>query len=238
MDGAPPPNSMKHAGREIVLNAPSSQTLELKGSGVAGAAGWLEFNWEPVDKGATELEIRARIVSTSAALGIEPIVRWFTEIGHGDQTWRDPPPVLPIIVGSPYLEYGLPGRGMSWRVTARQFRVGFRTQGTLGGAAVADVSVQVSALPGWGAFWPVYPYQQLAVPFSAVQQPFPITAREWRLQTLTGVPLAPGAIAIRLIGINGGLLAVVDGAEFAEYRPIPHLAAGWVAAAACEAAYR
>lgn len=234
---------MKQGGRTIVLDAPSSQTLILKGSEVAAlaagtVAGWVDFNWTPQDKGASEVEIRARIVSTSAVLGIEPIVRWYAEFGHGDQTWRDPTPVLPSIAGSPYLDYGLPGRGMSWRITARQFKIGFRTQGTLGGAAVAETRIQVSALPGWGAFWPVYPYQQLAVPFSAVQQPFPITAREWRLQTLTGVAIAPGAIAITLIGINGGLIAVVDAALFAEYRPIPHLAAGWVAAAACEAAYR
>ena len=94
-------------------------------------------------------------------------------------------------------------------------------------------------LPSWGAFWPVYPYQHLAVPFGAtVQQPFPITAREFKLTDLASLPLALGAVSTTLIGINGGLLSVQDGALYADWVPVPHLAAGIVVTAACELAFR
>ena len=110
MDGDNFPNSIAQAGRVIELRAPSSQTLDLQGSGVPGAVGAVVIEWSPQDRGATEVEIRARIVSTTATLGIEPLVRWFSEIGHGDQVWREPTPVLPIITGSPYLDYSVGGK--------------------------------------------------------------------------------------------------------------------------------
>jgi len=238
MDGATYHNSISQAGRVITLRGPSSQTLDLQGSGAAGAVASTVLEWAPEDRGASEVEIRARIVSTTALLGIEPIVRWFSEIGHGDQVWREPTPVLPVIAGAPYLDYGLPARGMSWRVTSRQFRIGFHNQGTLGGAPVVRTTVQVSVLPAWGAFWPVYPYQHLAVPFLGHQQPFPITAREFKLTDLAGLPLALLAVSTTLIGLNGGLLSVQDGALYADWTPVPHLAAGITCTAACELNFR
>ncbi len=231
-------DQMRQAGRVIELNGPSSQLLTLQGSGASGAIGFEVLAWDPKDHGATEMEVRARITSTSAALGIEPIVRWFMEIGHGDATLREATPVLPIIVGSPYLDYGLPARGMSWRVTARQFRIGFRCQGSLGGAPITETKVQVSVLPGWGAFSPRYPYTHLALPFTAQQQQFPITAREFKMTDLAGLPLALAAVSTTLVGINGGLLSVQDGALYADWTPIPYLAAGIVCSAVCELAYR
>lgn len=225
-----------HGGKPIILNAPASQILELEGSGVDATA--KELVWEPKDKQSNELEVRARLVSSSGLIGDIPIVRWFCETSHGDSVYREPQPTLPIIAGTPVVNHSLPARGMSFRVTARQFRIGFVNQGMITGAPLLRTKIQVSILPGWGAFPPLYPYQQIVFPIGGVQQPFPTTGREWRLTDITGLPLAPAAVAIVFVGVLGALFGASDGALFADYHPIPHDAAAFVASAPCYVSYR
>ncbi len=230
------PWRIAHGGKPIILNGPASQILELEGSGEEATA--KELTWEPKDKQANEIEIRARLVSTSGNIGEIPIVRWFSETSHGDSVWREPPDVMPIISGTPYVEHSLPARGFSIRVTARQFRIGFRNQSMITGAPLERTKVQVSILPGWGAFPPIYPYQQICFPVVDVQQPFPITPREWKLTDITGQPLALGAVAIVFAGIIGGVFGATDGALYADFGPIPHDAAAFLASAPCYVSYR
>ena len=231
------PWQVNHGAKPIVLNGPASQILELEGSGAEATA--KELTWEPKDKQANEIEVRARLVSTSGNIGDIPIVRWFSITSHGDSVWREPPDVMPIISGTPYVNHSLPARGFSFRVTARQFRIGFVNQGMITGAPLDRTKVQVSILPGWGAFPPSYPYQQIVFPFGAtVQQPFPITPREWKLTDITGQPLALGAVAITFAGIIGGLFGATDGALYADFSPIPHDAAAFLASAPCYVSYR
>jgi hypothetical protein len=231
------PWRIHHGGKAILLNGPASQSLDLEGSGAEATA--KELVWEPKNKQANEIEVRARLVSSSGNIGDIPIVRWFSETSHGDSVWREPAPTLPIIAGTPVVDHSLPARGMSFRVTARQFRIGFRNQGMITGAPLVRTKVQVSILPGWGAFPPIYPYQQIVLPFGAtVQQPFPITAREWKLTDITGQPLALGAVAITFVGILGALFGITDAALYDDFAPIPHDAAAFVASAPCYVSYR
>lgn len=226
------PWRIRHGGKAILLNGPASQNLDLEGTGAK------ELTWEPKDKQANEIEVRARLVSSSGLIGDVPIVRWFSETSHGDAVWTEPAETLPIISGTPVVDHSLPARGFSFRVTARQFRIGFRNQGMITGAPLVRTKVQVSILPGWGAFPPIYPYQQIVFPFAGVQQPFPITAREWKLTDATGKPLALGAIAIVFVGILGALFGATDGAIYDDFGPIPHDAASFVASGGCYVSYR
>jgi len=223
---------LAHHGQVIVLRSPVSQLLDLQGTGQVLLA------WEPDDHGAAEVEVRARIVGTSAGLGDIPIVRWSTVTSHGDSAWTEPQPALALVAGTPMLEYSLPARGMSWRVTSREFRIAFRNQGLITGAPLTQSTIHVSFLPGWGAFSPLYPYQHIALPVGGVQQPFPITAREWKLTDFVGLPLAPAAVGILFVGVMGALFGATDGAAFADFRPIPHDAAAFVAGSLVYASYR
>lgn len=228
---------LDHAGRTITLRGPASQNLNLEGSGLV-AIGHQVLAWEPDNREANEIEIRARMLSTDAIIGSIPVVRWFSEIGHGDAVWREPQPALPIVQGTPITEYSLPARGMVWRTTSREFRIGFRLQGVLAGPAPTKATIQVTILPGWGLLWPTYPYQHIVFPTAGIVTGFPMTAREWRLTDAVGRPLAPAAVSVTFVGIVGALFGVSDGALFDDWRPLPHDAVGFSASAPCFVSYR
>jgi len=165
-------------------------------------------------------------------------VRWFTETGHGNDVWREPAYPLPVIGGTRSVEYSLPARGMVWRSASRQFRIGFRNAGTITGGVVDQTIVQVTVLPVYGAKSPTYPYQHLAQPGAAIQQVFPMTAREWRLRDSTGLPIAVGAISITFVGALGALFGPVDASLLSEYTSLPHDAAAWLTDSLVYADYR
>lgn len=225
-------HQVEHAGRVIRLNGPGSQLLTLQGTGE------VTFEWAPKTRSANDLEIRARMMKATGGIGSFPVVRWRIEVGHGSAAWSEPQPALPVVAGEPMLNYSLPARGMAWRVTSRWIRLFFANQGTIVGGALEETIVQVTVLPTWSAFWPLYPYQHLAFPVIGVQQPFPLTAREWRLRDSQGQPVAVGAISIIFVGLLGGTFGVTDAALFKDYGPIPHEAVAWRAALPVYADYR
>ena len=228
-----PAQQIVHAGRVIKLSGPGSQNLKLQGTGE------VLFAWEPADRSANDLELRARIVSASGGIGSIPVVRWKTEIGHGSAAWVEPQPSFQDVAGSPMLNYSLPARGMAWHVTTRWFRIAFANQGTLVGGVLEESTVQVTVLPTWSAAgWALYPYSHLAFPVAGVQQPFPMTAREWRLRDSQGQPIAVGAISILFVGLLGALFGVTDAALFKDYGPIPHEAVAFDSDAPVYADYR
>ena len=208
------------------MNGPASQNLILQGDALENS---IILAYEPKNKEAAELEIRARLVAADGAIGEIPVVRWFTETSHGDAVWREPQPTFPIVSGTPVLSYSLPARGMTWRTAARQWRIGFRNQSMITGAPLLLSTVQVTVLPVWGAWVDRYPYTHLALPVAGVVQPYPLTAREWRLRDAFGLPLALGAASIIQNGLLGALFGPTDGALFSDFSPIPHDAAGWAA---------
>lgn len=211
-------DAIEHGGHLIKLAGPGSQELNVQGAVQATV-----FAWEPKTRSAHELDVRARIVDAGGVLGDIPVVRWFSEIGHGDAVDRDPEPAFPIVAGTLMQNYSLPARGMSWRTPARQFRIGFQNISMLTGAPLTRTKIKVSVLPVWGAYTGVFPYQTLQGPVVAgVQFPFPLTAREFKLTDAFGLPLALGVVTVIFIGLLGALFGPVDGSFYADWRPIPH----------------
>jgi len=234
----PGTTEMRHAGRTITLRAPASQELQLQGTGA------LQLVWEPLDRDAQDLELRARLVDTKMPVGEVPVVQWKCETAHGDAVWSEPQPQFRSGLAAGILvdEFTLPARGMSWRVNAREFRISISAQPSLSEEPVEPTQsvVKVSILPGWGANAPIYPYQQL-VRANGKGKVFPITSREWRLMDFHGLPLAVGAILVRFLAVNStviGPIAGVDAALFGDFRPVPHDAASFQVDFTCYAAYR
>lgn len=221
-------------GRSAVeLSGPSSQILRFS-TGMT-----LPFSWAPVDRRQCEVELRARMVGVSSdALGAVPVVRWRMQLGHGRSVWPEPPPVPAFIAGSPMHEYTLPARGMILRLNVRELKLLLRLAPPIGGPDIASVDVELSVQPCWGMLVPQVPYAHWALAGAGFQQPHPMEAREWRLTDLAGLPLAPGAVGIVQLGIAGALFGAADGASYADYRPVPHDAAGWTCDADCYAYYR
>lgn len=222
---------MTYAGAEskLGLRGPSGQILRLAPTGKT-----LQIAWETLERRQCEVEIRARMVEAQGTgdpppLGLIPIVRMRAELGHGKVVWRDPSDPFAIIAGAAFQHYSLPARGAVWRLNVREFRLAFTLLPPLSGADFASVSVQVSVQPCLGMPLPLFPYADLAFPVGpTIQHAFPMEAREWRLADATGLPLAPAAVGITFAGINGALFGPIDGASVADYRPIPHEAAGWL----------
>ena len=226
---------MDYAGGEacVDLRGPSGVSLNL--SGFASK----QIAWEPVKRGQMELEVRARIVGTSAIIGSIPIVRWDMELGHGKNVYREPNPALPQIAGTPMLKYSLPARGMIFRINARELRLFFELQGPLAGVPIPELAIRVSIMPCLGAWCPCPIHQAIAFPFAGVQQPFPAEAREWKLTNEAGLPIVgQPALSVLFVGVAGALFAPTAANQFQDWSPIPHDAAGWVASSLLYAAYR
>jgi hypothetical protein len=220
--------------RMVTLGSPSSQQLTLQGIGPKVIA------WEPQGKEAFEVEVRARIMSNNAASEEFPVVRWWTETSAGNAVWKERFPTRPE---TPQTEdFRIPARGMVWRTGARQFRIAFYADGTVANtAALINAVLQVSILPVWGTTVDTYPYQD-GGPFSGADpkaHPFPITAREWKLQTAQGIPMVLGAVPfIGFLGVNGVLYFGADASFYGDWQPIPFEAVGWAAGPDTYAAYR
>lgn len=219
--------------RMVELSGPSSQEFELHGKGQQVIA------WEPGGSEAFELEIRARLLSNSAANEDIPVVRFSVEASAGNAVWSEPPKERPGTV--PYGAFAVPARGMAFRVAARQFRITFFVAGQNSGTTIAKSSLLVTMLPVWSGKLDVYPYSATVQPTGGTTvNVFPMTAREWRVLDQAGRPFVPAIQTISLLGVNGVVFApAVDAADYADWQPIPHDAAAWGASAnAMYAAYR
>ena len=229
-----------HAGRVVKLTAPASQQLKLQGDGSIG------INWDPEDKAAMQVEVRARVESTSVPVDEIPLIRWSSEVTHGHAVWTEPAQTQKELAQLvPSLDYALPGRGMVWRTSSRRFTITFRNAGELGtGDDIASSKLLVSILPVWGGLVDVYPYAHVSqnIPASNLQRNvFPMTAREWRLMTVLGRPVTAAAIDIQLSGVTGQPLpggGSVDAADYSDWQPIPFDAAFWIPNGTVYAAYR
>lgn len=221
-------------GRMVSLGSPSSQQLTLQGIGPKVIA------WEPTGKEAFEVEVRARIMSNSAAAEDFPIVRWWTETSAGNAVWKER---FPTPTDTPMSEdFRIPARGMVWRTGARQFRIAFYADGVVANqSAIINAVLQVTILPVEGTHVDKYPYQDGGPLDDADPRyhPFPITAREWKLSTLAGVPFLLGVIpSVPLIALNGVPIPGADASLYGDWQPIPFEAAGWAGPDGTYAAYR
>lgn len=218
----------------VPRQGPTGATLRIRG----GTGAEQHVEWAPMDRRQYEVEIRARLMVCNCALGQIPIVRVKTELGHAEATWTEPPTPFAVISGTPYQRPSLPARGAVWRLNVRTLRLTFFNAGVVAGAPWTQGDVQVSIQPAAAMCLPTFVYQDIAFPVAAVTHLFPMAAREWRLTDDTGLPLAPAAVSVIPVGAAGALLGAVDAASIADFRPIPHDAAGWVASARVYAAYR
>ena len=209
------------AGRNIVLRSPASQSLDIEGTGEK------LLSWEPEDKEALDLEVRARIVGTTATALQTPVVRWWTETGHGNSVWREPTP-FDQSAAIRMRDWSLPGRGIVFRVAARRFRIAFRGAGLVSDPAslVARNTIQVSIMPTYtNACGCPYTSSNFA-PLDVVHA-FPMTAREWRLMTNDGLPVSGGPPRVDLIAVSGAVIATMQQQDYDDWNPIPHEAAGY-----------
>jgi hypothetical protein len=218
-------------GRRLKVRQPSSAVLEIPPGGSK------DFHFEPWDRDVLELEIRARIIGGGFTLGHVPRVRLTWSIGHGKSVWTEPPPNMPIIIGSPTVPFTLPARGLCTRIATRELHVTIANEGPLAGAPAA-IRVELSAQPVLCSQRPTLIRELGAFPVAGRIQPYPCEASEFRLCDVVGLPLAAAAVAITPVGIFGALLGVADGAGYADWRPIPHDAIGYVASAAHYAQFR
>lgn len=216
-------------GRVVTLNSPSSQQFTLEGTGEKIIA------WEPTDKEAMQVEVRARIMSTDAAQEEFPMVRWRTEVSAGNAVWKEPFQVPTDT--TQVRNFSVPARGMVWRTGARQFRIGFTWDGDNASQANGRAVLQVSILPVWGTEVDTYPYAETGARNDLNGYPFPMTSREWRLCNQNGLPVAPGSVLV-FLGIGGAIFGVTDPADYADWRPIPFDAVAWGSSAGVYAAYR
>ena len=129
---------------------------------------------------------------------------------------------------------------MVWRNGVRQFRITFFAAGTAAGATLGEAVLQVSILPVWAGLVDTYPYaDSKAVQSFTTVAPFPMTAREWRVQNLSGLPIPFGGATIAFAGVNGAPFVGGDASLYADWQPIPFQAAGWgTGAPGVYAAYR
>jgi len=213
----------------VRLKGPSSQILSL-GPDTAET-----FEWAPDDRSQMEVEVRARIIAAEGPPGDIPIVEWRDELGHGDLVVREPHPALAQISGTPIQAFNLPARGMLWRTNARQLRITLRNAGTIVGASLANVTVEVSVLPCSGMKVPQYPYSHFAV--AGLLHPMPWAAKEWRLTDVAGSPVGAGP-GVLFTGIMGALFGATPQSDYADWQPIPHDAVGFVPDAGTWAAFR
>lgn len=212
----------------VALDGTAGDILHLQGEGA------IAYEWSPSDKQAIDLELRARLVETSAPFASIPIVRWYMEVGHGDYSWSFPPDPFPVVFGSPTQAQILPARGLLLKLSARRFRIWFAGGLDIAGAVVASNKVAVSVQPSMpgkqccAAEW----YTQYAAPLGGPAplprvQPLPMAARDLRIRTpLIAQPFAIGACAVDFRGVVGGALGIIDVAlgGYSDFQPIPALA--------------
>jgi hypothetical protein len=222
----------------VRLGAPASQQFNLQGEGEASA---ITIMWQPEGREAFEVEVRARIVGNSASEEAFPLVRYKTETGAATAVWKEP--FDPHSIQQHYGGFLVPARGMAWRTGARQFRISFFNDGTITGGPLDQATLQVTILPVWsGHVDTIYgDGTQFGIlePGAKVIN-FPMTAREWKLVDVAGVPFAPAANFVAFVALNGAPFGFPNDASlYADWQPIPFNAVGWgVAVGETFAAYR
>lgn len=234
---------MPYAGgsSELYLAGPSGQVIELEADGVN------TIQWAPTDRRAMEVEIRIRLMThlnPERILNDPPLLRASMFFGHGKLTWQEPyfaPPFATSEVGGffAYERYGIPARGVVWRVDARELKLLLQSPGTLNGQpSYPRTSVMVSFQPCSAMERPVFPqvdFGVTAIDPTIIAAPFPQAANEWRIYDDKGLPFLAGNI------VAAGLETesyVVPRAQLADFRPIPFHAVGWVCDVPCYAEYR
>ncbi len=230
--GKPDIRQIPFNGRMVTLRGPSSQQLQLSALGPQVVA------FEPENSEAFEVEVRARLMSTSAATETIPIARWWTEVSAGNSVWKEPFPTPTDLIQ--VASFAIPARGMVWRTSARQFRIAFFLDGSTAGSSVTNGVLQVTVMPVRGGVVDSYPFQDSASFLETPPRahPFPMTAREWKVTGATGLPVTPAGSLITFI-TNGGLpYAATDATEFGDWNPIPFDAVAWAAPSGIYAAYR
>jgi len=223
------------------LDSSPADTLVLEATG----AKYFEWSVQP-DRQALDLELRARIVETTATLGTTPVVRWGLELGHGEASWTLPAPSQTIISGTPLERPILPGRGIVLRVSARRLRITFQGGFNLTGGAVARSKILVSCQPAAGdkccnADWRQQYDNPAELPAPAHSMPFPMGATEFRIRSaFTGAPFGAGACGVLFTSIAGQLLGVVDvfASLMGDWTPIPVHAVACQTTVAAQLDYR
>lgn len=243
IEEVPGASTMPFGGRGVVLLGPSSQQLRLGPQ----AEEWVWWQPAPTGEGAREafeVEIRARIVGTTATFagGQIPVVSWSDKVGHGQDVWPEPFPMLQNAAPFGQEPFNLPARGMVIRTAARELGFGFRNVGTLDGQPVDETTVKVTFLPVWGGSRQAYTYSQMSFPAPAIggtPQPFPMTAKEWRLTDARGLPLPALGPSVTFIGLTGVPFGITSASFFGgDWFPIPHDAVAWLPDAPVYAHFR
>lgn len=174
---------------------------------------------------ALDLELRARIVSTTTTELKSPVIRWRLEWGHGATIMEYPPTRQQSVSAAQYQGAILPARGLTLRLSARQLRIYMTGGFDLQEGDVAASSVMVSVQPSVASQRLTVPYQQLIL--GDVQQAFPGNADEFRIRRADSRPFFAGACAVTMLGILDEPLSVSDvaAAGFGDWSPIPPMAA-------------
>lgn len=221
-----------------VLDGRPGDQVTCKGEGPA------YFEWSVKQRVALDLELRARIVATTAPLATTPIIRWKLELGHGDQTWNLPAGPLPIISGTFHESPILPGRGLLLRLSARRLKITFSGGLDLDGDEVVNTTIAVSVQPSTGdRCCNVDAYTQWADPSATPPpphlQPFPMGARQFRLREPdTGLPFQIGDCAVLFSAIAGELFGPVDATAYTQWSSIPVHAVALLTDAVAQVEYR
>lgn len=221
-------------GGPVALRAPTAQVLTLVPNQVG------QLSWTPEDRRQQETEWRARVIAlTPVGIGSTPIVRYAVEAGHGDYVWTLPSPQLKQVEGSPVQLYSLPGRGMVFRLNVREARLGIALTGTLAGPVVTSVTIAMSVQPCTGMQRTTLPDADLASPVGGtIAHALPQDAREWRATTALGLPVPAATIALGIFSLGGTAVGLIDAADLADWRPIPHDGATWLPSATLRVAFR
>lgn len=224
-----------------VLDGRPGDEVKLEGEGGIGY-----YEWSTRRRAALDLEVRARIVGTTAPIGTTPVVHFALELGHGAITWNLPVPPLPVISGTRHELPILPGRGLLLRVSARRLKLTFIAGVDLDGDAVDTIKLAVSVQPSGGDrccnadAYAQYGDPALGPPPPHLQ-PFPMGAREFMLRTYdTSERFENNDCAVIFSSLAGELFGPVDAfsAGYGDWTPIPVHAVALLTDVACEVLYR
>jgi hypothetical protein len=208
------------------------------------AAGYYE--WSTRSRRALDLELRARIVETSATIGTSPLVRWALELGHGDQVWDLPVKALPIISGTLQNAPIMPARGLLLRLSARRLKINFQGGFDTDGVAIASSKIAISVQPSSGdrccnADWYTQYTDPAAAPPPPHVSPFPMGARMFQLRDWdTGTRFPALGCVVIFAGLAGDLFGPVDSfaAGYGDWTPIPVHAASMLTSVPAQIDYR
>lgn len=235
--------SLPHAGSVVTtkLRGNPGEILTLPGPAVGGAPyNPLMLQWNPEDRRALEVELRARIVEIQfvgggIAASCMPNVRWYVELGHGSTVWTRPS--KPLVTGTTIKTHLLPARGLMLRASVREmkFFVGvdpFPADNIVFaglGGTIAQVKVQVSYQPVVSQL-AAWPRQDVTIGGEIFQ--FPMEANEFRVRDQNGQAFGGGAgPGFVFIGPTVGPLFASTADLYADWSPIPDVANSWEMAA-------